>query len=788
MRIVNKRHVSFNAIIFIILFAIVAHSQPTGTGKKPADQPDPPNTIEPKKDNKSDTEPPSGTPADKPTEKTDETAKDLLKLKQSDKPEEASHRGIPQQSLHVDGIMRKGASESQPQTTAFRKREQLILQKDTYPGTAVIITGEDVAVSTKTDLIGIINQRIPSFYCPSRGVMGYGVGPNGAAKMTIRGVGLASWSSVNPISPTHTIPILVDGIDTTMGIFGHPVVDILSMKNVEKIEVLLGPQPVLYGNGAGGGVISVLTKRQEKDGFTTDILGSFGSYNTTDNHITHRGKIGGFDYSASYNYRHTDGDRKQMIGKTTFTGRFDDHNETLHLGYAFNENFYLNFDGYAAQVSINDPGPEKRSLYDEPYTWEDDTLEYYTIDRMGGIFSFVHSFKSFDGSIGVFGNGGQNRSLRPAYRTVENQSFTTGRSNSYWKSNDAVYGARLRENARFFEGNVTTVGGEIRQFGGIAVNPSLHQDNPRYYYTHLKMLTDLSYFGYIEQAFIGDLIVLSCGGRHTRASEYGDFDSWQGGAIINPLKGTRLRVNAARGFKLPDQRQLYLKFSNLDITIKESRYHLKPEIYYLYETGIEQTFSDFTITITGYRSYSYYRWFQKKNDSPPPVGNVWENDDRFYYYGSDTLATYRLNTSSSIYAGYSYIDYEANKVLPYIPKHKAIAGFAVEHKGISLSVSGEYIKGMYYENPTPDDKVESSGDEYTNTNANLWRKEIPAYCVVDAKIGYRFLERWRVFINLYNISNARYTTLVVQDGDGRGNDYDYTMPGFHLAAGLSISL
>lgn len=75
--------------------------------------------------------------------------------------------------------------------------------------------------------------------------------------------------------------VLVDGVpindpSSTSGAFNFNSVD---TDNIERIEVLKGPQSTLWGTDAIGGVISIITKRPE-DGFGGTAFGEYGSFNT----------------------------------------------------------------------------------------------------------------------------------------------------------------------------------------------------------------------------------------------------------------------------------------------------------------------------------------------------------------------------------------------------------------------------------------------------------------------------------------------------------------------------
>lgn len=214
--------------------------------------------------------------------------------------------------------------------------------------------------------------------------MGFGVADSGSAQMSIRGIGNSGWSPQTGGGPTTGIPILINGMDTSMMINNHPVADIFSMKNIRRVEVLYGPQPVLYGSSAMGGIINVITERMSIEGYETVLSASYGSYNSTDDYVSHMGKIGNFDYAGSYNFRFTEGHRDQTIHGTKFTSEYRSHNGTVHGGYEFNKNWYLALDAYLMNQVINDPGGKGA---------EAEKLEVFNITRGGAVVSLGNTFK-----------------------------------------------------------------------------------------------------------------------------------------------------------------------------------------------------------------------------------------------------------------------------------------------------------------------------------------------------------------------------------------------------------
>ena len=94
-------------------------------------------------------------------------------------------------------------------------------------------------------------------------------GFGGAASVRIRG------------AATGQTLVLIDGVPVgdpslTDGSFNFAYLD---TENIERIEVLKGPQSTLWGSDAIGGVVSITTK-QPGEGFGGSVFGEYGSFNT----------------------------------------------------------------------------------------------------------------------------------------------------------------------------------------------------------------------------------------------------------------------------------------------------------------------------------------------------------------------------------------------------------------------------------------------------------------------------------------------------------------------------
>ena len=119
-------------------------------------------------------------------------------------------------------------------------------------------------------------------------------GPGGTTSFFMRGT-----------NSNHVL-VLIDGIEVNSATTGIYDSTDLTTDNIERIEILRGPQSTLYGSNAVGGVIQIITKRG-KDGFTPSATLEYGSYDTLRWAATLSGKSEAINYSLSTSQIRTDG-------------------------------------------------------------------------------------------------------------------------------------------------------------------------------------------------------------------------------------------------------------------------------------------------------------------------------------------------------------------------------------------------------------------------------------------------------------------------------------------------
>ncbi len=631
---------------------------------------------------------------------------------------------MPAVFLHAED--QPASSDGSGEEKMYQYREIVVKEKKEQPGTVVILSDEEVKRSTKSDLIGVINENIASFHTGTNRVMGYGAASSNPAKMSIRGMGVSTWG------PTTGFPIFVDGIDTAAHNFSHAMPDVLGMRNVERIEVYESPQPVIFGSGAMAGAVNVITKRQGTDGYKTVLSGSYGTWNTTDDYVHHMGKLGAFDYGVYYNFRYTDGHREENVGGTECSSEFRAHNGTFRFGVELGRNFYVNLNSYYMNTVMNDPGPDDRSVNVKD-------LEVFDITRRGGSLSLHNAFEKAEGYIQVYYNQGDHDFTRP---DTDQQTF---------ESVDRTYAGRIQETVKLLEGNRLTLGLEYKKYGGEITKPTDKMDEEYY--------RDLSGYGLVEHNF-AKLVTVTAGARYTNNDEYGSFTAYQGGAAVTPSKDTRIYANAAKGFTIPGIRYRFNRTGPPGLVL-DTNANLDPELSIMYELGAEQVLIEgLSLAAAAYR-VSVENLIEMQG--PPPM--KWVNvDGEITYYGGEISLKYTHEKLGGVRASYSYIDHEykikgKKDILGFVPKHKALLGGYLTMFNVYLGLNCEYIRDIY--------------QDYSNN------QELDNYFVLNGRIAYTFLERYQAFVNLNNITNEEYVAF--RRGTG-----GYPVPGFNFLAGLTV--
>ena len=393
-----------------------------------------------------------------------------------------------------------------------------------------VLDEAQLARSANHSVLDALQERVPGFYITERAVMGYGVSSGAAGGISIRGMGG---------SPVTSVLVLRDGRPDMMGLMGHPLPDAYSSAGIERVEVVRGPASFLYGTNAMGGVINLVSKSVHEPGFETHLTAGGGSFHSSMLTAAHGGNTGVFDYYLTASTRSSDGHRSYS--------NYDGDHYTLHAGYAAFAHTRLDFNANLSNTNLLDPGAVTAKA------WTGD--HWYDIRRSGADISLTHSSRWGESSLKVHGNFGRHK-IYDGFR-----------------STDRTVGVMLFHHLQPWREQTLTLGFDWKQYGGEAENILTSLDYGD------NFITEWAPYVHSQQWLLKKVLA-SVGLRLEHHPLTGYEALPKAGLVYTVRPGAHLRLSAARGFRSPSIRELYLfPAPTLD---------LKPEVMWNYEIGFSQ--------------------------------------------------------------------------------------------------------------------------------------------------------------------------------------------------------
>jgi vitamin B12 transporter len=185
-----------------------------------------------------------------------------------------------------------------------------------------VVTGEDLRTylyETPADAL----RNIPGVDIRRSGTLGK------TTSLSIRGAN------------ARQVQVLVDGMRAKSPTLGQADLSDISLDNIERIEVIRGPQSTLYGADAIGGVLHIITKKG-KGPFTASVEAAGGNYDTYSALAGLSGSYSLFDYSAGGSHLESNGqfknDDSQLNGLSTRLGLTLPGNSSVSFAVRWNRN------------------------------------------------------------------------------------------------------------------------------------------------------------------------------------------------------------------------------------------------------------------------------------------------------------------------------------------------------------------------------------------------------------------------------------------------------------------
>lgn len=558
------------------------------------------------------------------------------------------------------------------------------------PMSISVVSGKQVEDRIQPSLLPLLAEEVPGLFITQRGVTGYGVANGAAGGMSIRGIGGV---------PTTGVLVLIDGHPQYMGLMGHPLADSYQSMMTERVEVVRGPASVLYGSNAMGGVINIITKKQQQDGSHGMAQVMYGSYNTLSAEASAGWKKDKLHLNGNIGYNRSDGHRENMD--------FEQWNGYAKMGYDISRNWKSFADLNISNTESSNPGPVASLMIDNDAD----------ITRGMTSLAIENEYANTSGAVKLFYNFGTHR-INEGFSVIS----SAGPPEYRFHSSDRMAGVSLYQSYSFFSGNQTTAGFDYQHFGGEAKNKFPDESKNE----QLADTTLYNIAGYLnlQQTVLDNKLTLNAGIRIDHHEINGSEWIPQLGVSFTPSAATVLKAIVSKGFRNPTIREMYM--------FPPQNPDLKAERLMNYEISLLQMLMDNRLSMgvnLFYIKGDNMIQTAMVNDRPLNV-NSGEVENKGFEVSTSFQATQKLRFS----ANYSYLDMT----------YKILA--APEHK---LYVSGNYTKGRW----GISSGVQYIGNIHTTLTADP-RQE--SFVLWNARVNYQALDWLGIFAKGENLLDQKY--------------------------------
>jgi vitamin B12 transporter len=428
--------------------------------------------------------------------------------------------------------------------------------------------------------------------------------------------------------------VLIDGvrINDPSSPDDQAILGDLLVNNIDRIEVLRGPQSTLYGSDAIGGVVDIFTKRGGPAPFALTASAEGGSFDTWHLNAGVNGTLSSVEYGAALNYLDTGGisaaDEKNGNTETDGTRNLGaTANTRIHLG----ETLSVDLRGYYTDTHTEFDGfpPPNFSFQDTPEFGTATLISGYAgmnLTLAGGHFQ---NRLAFIGSQSNRKDFGDFDFFTGAFSPVEN-FFAKGDAQRI--EYQGVYD--------FDEKDQLTFGAETQRVS-LSTQSLLFDPGPT---TGHKRIN--GYYAQMQSTLF-DQLTLTGGVRLDDDSEFGTHTSLKFAAAWNvPGWDTTLHANYGDGFKAPTLYELFSQYKN-------PFHDLKPETAKGWEVGADHLWLGGRVrTSLTYFARRTHNQIDFVSTFTPPFG-YYENLDRTRATGIEAEVEAKLTDTLSVTADYT---------------------------------------------------------------------------------------------------------------------------------------
>ncbi len=614
------------------------------------------------------------------------------------------------------------------------------------PASVTVITAKDIeeqGVSSVTELL----RRTPGVNFNSSGGMG------SYTRVQMRG-----------LDEQHTL-VLIDGVRQNNPSDSARAFDFehMMVHNIERIEIVRGPQATLYGSNASGGVINIITKRGAQEGYKGSVNAEYGSYATRrlDADISYGGKIGDMPFRLGYAHSTyaangpSVASEKSNVPPGLQTPSEDDRrtifNHSLNAEISPSEDlrgrFFVTYTdlstdndrsltGANNRVAVDADRHKDKKQYTYGTSWDLDTFD----DKL------LHKFQL---------SATNSRTDRFYHDTASYKPYNGHYASYYGDTVQADYSATyvINDNHKVTSG-VIWDGERYKK-----VNKSWSQVSDKKQY-HTGVMVQL------QSDFLDDALNLTLGASYDMFSAIEGKATYRGGVGYTvPQTDTLIKASVGTGYTAPSLSRLYTY---------DNPSKLKPEESLLMDFGVEQPFFDrrLTVAATVFKN-KLENQIVYQDDATICTGSTskcYINRDEMNSKGVEAeinaLAYQGETDSLELGTTYTYtlaMD-ETGAEIDRVPRHNL---------GLNATYRFDNEKGLF----RVDSQYNGRRTDYYSFGAGKTRIRDGGEWKVDFLAEYEVYDDVRAYVRGENIFDANFTT---------STGYTGTPQGFYVGVGYSF--
>lgn len=568
--------------------------------------------------------------------------------------------------------------------------------------------------------------------------------------------------------------VFVNGVNVNSPSLGVADVNRISLNSIERIEVVKGSGSLLYGSGAMGGTINIVTKRPKRDKMDLRATAGYGTQN-----VYQLSAEQGMFLEGDFGYYVTAG-RKEADG---FRNNSDlTHNDvSLKLVYDKGESLDISLYGDYIDRDYGRPGVKPPAGTGDFYVggkkvYNDDSASL--LDKGGDEDGHVVFQVKSDPLewLGLNFKGDYTHMKNYNYMRYYDSGTGGLPGKETWTTNE-VKGVEGSLNLKPIEDVNFLIGAEYKDYDWNNEGVELDDIGNQKADTRTKTKANLYTKGvYAEVQYrLSKYFKGLAGVRHENHSTFGHENLPRFGLVINPLEKTVLKLSHGKHYKAPTPNDLFWPYEDWGWGMgAEGNPNLKPETGWHTDATLEQTFLDEKVFFT----LTYFKWDKKDKIR-------WVPDSSSFYrpYNLDTYEADGWEGGIKIGPFYNMIltlDYtymSAEETMKGGVKRQALCTAERLFKsaltwstefGLSTTVTGRYVgdRPGYYK---------------TDIDINPL-KILDSYWTVDFKIKQRLYDHWIVTFAGNNLFDKGYETYAADFYDFTGKSTLCGYPG----AGRSV--